>query len=104
MVSGSYDYKESVLNDLHDYSDLGSMKHAFYIERQLIRSASPDELHPNPNDEFSDPAIGPSDRIVGEYKALYTRWSLVSSHAETFHNYRNELAAIPAGMKKGLSH
>lgn len=62
MASVSQNYTESVLNDLNDLSDLGRTEHAFYIERQLIRQASPDDLHPNPEDEFSDPAIGPSDK------------------------------------------
>ena len=74
MASVSQNYTESVLNDLNDLSDLGRTEHAFYIERQLIRQASPDDLHPNPEDEFSDPAIGPSDKIVAHYMNLYVNW------------------------------
>ena len=74
MASVSQYYTESVLNDLNDLSDLGRTEHAFYIERQLIRQASPNDLHPNPEDEFSDPAIGPSDKIVAYYKNLYVNW------------------------------
>ena len=74
MASVSQNYTESVLNDLNDLSDLGRTEHAFYFERQLIRQASPDDLHPNPEDEFSDPAIGPSDKIVAHYMNLYVNW------------------------------
>ena len=45
MVSGSQDYTQSVLNDLNDLSDLGKTEHAIYIERKLIRQASPDDLY-----------------------------------------------------------
>lgn len=62
MASVSQYYTESVLNDLNDLSDLGRTEHAFYIERQLIRQASPDDLHPNPEDEFSDSPIQESFR------------------------------------------
>ena len=74
MASGSQDYTESVLNDLNDLSDLGRTEYASYIERQLIRRASLDDLHPNPEDEFCNPAIGPSDKIVAHYKNLYINW------------------------------
>ena len=37
------------------------------IERWRVRFLDPDEMHANPDDEFSQPAVGPSDRIINEY-------------------------------------
>ena len=42
-------------------------KKASIWERLFKRSAGVNELHPNPLDEFSNPAIGPSDSAVSRY-------------------------------------
>ena len=39
------------------------------LRRALIRRASWRRLHPNPEDEFCDPKIGPNEEIIGHYKA-----------------------------------
>ena len=36
-------------------------------ERLLVKKADIKKLHPNPEDEFCDPAIGPNDRIIADY-------------------------------------
>ena len=37
---------------------------ASLFERMGVKKVPPSELHVNPNDEFSDPEIGPNDSIV----------------------------------------
>lgn len=37
------------------------------LRRIFVRRASIFDLHPNPDDEFTKPGIGPSYRIIGEY-------------------------------------
>lgn len=56
-MASSLEYQQSVLDHLQDYADLSFPKKATLAERLLIRHASPDNLHPNPDDEFSDPAV-----------------------------------------------
>ena len=36
-------------------------------ERLFVKKADIKKLHPNPEDEFCDPAIGPNDRIISDY-------------------------------------
>ena len=38
------------------------------IERLTVRHIDAEEMHVNPDDEFADPEIGPSDRIINEYE------------------------------------
>ncbi len=42
-----------------------------FILRMLIRKARCDELHPNPDDEFSMPDIGPNYKIISEYQKQF---------------------------------
>ena len=41
------------------------------IERLFVRKAKCSDLHPNAEDEFSMPAVGPSYRIIGEYEKKF---------------------------------
>ena len=67
MASVSKDYKEYVLDDLENYTTLSTPRKATLLERLLIRKVPIEKLHPNPEDEFADPNIGPNNNIVGEY-------------------------------------
>ena len=39
-----------------------------FLKRALVRSASCKVLHPNPDDEFCDPKIGPNYEIIASYE------------------------------------
>ena len=41
------------------------------IERLFVRKAKCTDLHPNAEDEFSMPSVGPSYRIIGEYEKKF---------------------------------
>ncbi len=41
------------------------------LERLLTKQARCTDLHPNPDDEFCDPEIGPCYRIISEYQHQY---------------------------------
>jgi hypothetical protein len=43
------------------------------LSRLLIREARCDDLHPNPEDEFCDPNIGPNYEIIGKYAEKIVR-------------------------------
>ena len=45
--------------------------HADLLERMFVRKAKCSDLHPNAEDEFSIPAVGPSYRIIGEYEKKF---------------------------------
>ena len=41
------------------------------LERALVRKVKCSKLHPNPNDEFCFPEVGPNEGIVSEYSKAY---------------------------------
>lgn len=45
--------------------------HASLLQRALTGFLPCDKLHPNPDDEFCDPAIGPNDEIIRSYEEAY---------------------------------
>lgn len=72
MPQVSKDYQEMVLNDLKNYGGLTKAVKASWLERMLVRKVSVKKLHPNPDDEFSDPEIGPSYAIVTKYAQRFS--------------------------------
>lgn len=63
------DYEEYVLKDIERYKDIAKPKKTGLIERYMKKSCPPEELHPNPKDEFSMESIGPNFTIVQNYVA-----------------------------------
>ncbi|MBP5223436.1 MAG: cyclic nucleotide-binding domain-containing protein [Lachnospiraceae bacterium] len=56
-----------VLEDLTAYEGKREIVRANLVERLFTKYISPQEMHVNPDDEFADPEVGPSDRIINEY-------------------------------------
>ena len=44
------------------------------LERSVMRAIAPKKLFPNPDDEFTDPKIGPNDSIIMNYSQI-ARWN-----------------------------
>ena len=64
LRSSFYPY---VQEDLDAYEGKRDVVRVSLLERLVVRSIPPQEMHVNPDDEFADPEIGPSDRIINEY-------------------------------------
>ena len=47
--------------------------HASRLERALVRKVNCNKLHPNPDDEFCFPEIGPNESIISNYEKDYRR-------------------------------
>lgn len=58
---------EYVQDDLDAYEGKREVVPVNLVERLVVRTLSPKDMHVNPEDEFADPEIGPSDRIINEY-------------------------------------
>ena len=56
-----------ILADIDRYKDTQELVKASFLERALTRKVSPDQLHPNPEDEFCFPEIGPNSSIITKY-------------------------------------
>ncbi len=59
-----------VLQDLEETEGNRELIKAGVVERLTVRHLPIKEMHVNPEDEFTDPNIGPSDRIISEYMEL----------------------------------
>ena len=44
------------------------------LTRLLVRKAPLSKLHPNPDDEFCDPAIGPNYKIISQYEKMFREY------------------------------
>ena len=64
LRSSFYTY---VQEDLDAYEGKRDVVRVSLLERLVVRSIPPQEMHVNPDDEFADPDIGPSERIINEY-------------------------------------
>ena len=60
-----------VLDDVAKYKDTRRLVRAGLFEQLFRRSIPVDQLHPNPEDEFCDPEIGPNYEIIAGYEQEY---------------------------------
>lgn len=67
MSTWPSDYKEKVIDDIEKNGANRKLVKANFIERWTIRHCAPENLHPNPEDEFSVESIGPNMEIVSDY-------------------------------------
>lgn len=56
-----------VLEDLASTEGKREVVRAGMIERWRVKYIDPDEMHVNPNDDFSKTSVSPCDRIINEY-------------------------------------
>ncbi len=61
------EFMQRVLDDIKEYQDKREIVHAGFLERLLVRKIDPEKMHPNPDDEFSHPDVGPSQSIIESY-------------------------------------
>lgn len=62
------DIKDSVAEEMEKYNGVCFPIKSSVLERVVISRLKCSEIHPNPADEFCDPKIGPSDRIISRYR------------------------------------
>ncbi len=60
-------FSEFVQDEIKKYKGVAVPVKAGLPERLLVRKLPVDKLHPNPEDEFCDPEIGPNDEIIARY-------------------------------------
>ena len=61
------EFDKFIADEVAKYKDNSFPLKASLLERALVRRVSCKKLHPNPDDEFCKPAVGPSYRIINEY-------------------------------------
>lgn len=61
-------FEVHLVNEIEKYKGLAFPVKCGTLHRILFASANIMKLHPNPDDEFSKPEVGPSYRIVSDYE------------------------------------
>ncbi len=75
-------FDKRIRQDLETMEERGGTVKAGLIEKLRVKKVSPELLHVNPDDEFSDPNIGPNDAIISNYCKIAMRNQ--SMHSEVF--------------------
>lgn len=74
MTIQSVGFQEYLAEEIKKYGGVMIPVKAGLMERLLVREVAIEKLHPNPDDEFCMPGIGPNDRIISDYVARYQRY------------------------------
>ncbi len=61
------EFDKFIADEIAKYKDNSFPVKASLLERAIVRKVNCKKLHPNPDDEFSMPSVGPSYRIINEY-------------------------------------
>ena len=68
MAGGKTQFEEFLEQEVRDSKGVYFPVKTFAVTRALIRSAKTRDLHPNPEDEFCMPKIGPNYEIISRYQ------------------------------------
>ena len=71
MAISNEDLKKLLAKEVNKYEGVYVPLKASLLERAIIRSAKTADLHPNPDDEFSFPNIGPNYSIIANYESKF---------------------------------
>ena len=64
-------FDQYIADDIAKYAGVTMPVKAGFFNRIMVTKAMCTDLHPNPEDEFSIPSVGPSYRIISEYEKKY---------------------------------
>ena len=64
-------FDQYIADDIAKYAGVTMPVKAGFFNRIMVTKALCTALHPNPDDEFSIPSVGPSYRIISEYEKKY---------------------------------
>lgn len=78
MAGYQSSFDEFIANDIAKYSSISIPLRSGLLRRLFVKKQKCKNLHPNPEDEFCFPDVGPSYRIISEYEQKYLN--------QTYHN------------------
>lgn len=92
MAEKAMSFDEYLAREIEKYKGVCVPVHSSLLRRRLVRKLSPYDMHPNPEDEFSQPEIGPNHGIIADYeKQFRTMMHGNYMHAEHFHGKHEPL-------------
>ena len=77
-------FEEFLANEIKQNRGLLVPVKAGPLERMFVKKMRPDKLHPNPDDEFCSPNIGPNYSIISDYVKIITKFGSLDA------NYNDE--------------
>lgn len=60
-------FMKRVQEDISKYGEKRSVVRASIVDILTVKKLSPDQMHANPDDDFSNPEIGPNEEIIDKY-------------------------------------
>ena len=60
-------FMKRVQEDVAKYGEKRSVVRASIVDILTVKKLSPDQMHANPDDDFSNPKVGPNEEIVDKY-------------------------------------
>ncbi len=75
------EFDEFIAQEVEKYKGNSFPLKASLLERAIVRKARCSKLHPNPEDEFAMPSVGPSYRIINEYVQMMVEDKYISSQS-----------------------
>ena len=74
MMMKEQGFSEYLAGELGKYGRTMVPVKAGLLERKFVKKAAIKKFHPNPDDEFSMPEIGPNYSIISNYMARYQKY------------------------------
>ena len=75
MAMTNGEFEEFIRQEVEKYNGVMVPIRARFLESFFPHNVRTEKLHPNPDDEFCDPNVGPSYRIIGEYERVFRRYN-----------------------------
>ncbi|MCR5586056.1 MAG: ParB/RepB/Spo0J family partition protein [Lachnospiraceae bacterium] len=74
MYNSDTQFAEFLAGEVKKYEGVMVPKEASILERMLIKNVRYTKLHPNPDDEFCFPSIGPNFGIISNYERTFRQY------------------------------
>ncbi len=110
MAASRTKEEDFIYEEVKKYEGIAVSVKAGFLERLLVKKVPAGKLHPNPDDEFCIPSVGPSFSIVSKYESSFRRdpGSMEPLTVEKMHpdgylilnGHHRWLAALKCGIKK----
>jgi len=68
MAGNSTKFDEFLTSEVRKYKGIYVPVRASLLERLFVKKLSPEKIHPNPDDDFCDPRVGPNYGIISNYE------------------------------------
>ena len=75
---GNSEFDNYIAEEIQKYNGVSMPLKTGILRRLLVTRVGCKRLHPNPNDEFSRPEIGPSYRIISDYEKKFLHYGCPS--------------------------